>query len=102
VLPPSAVLAVDPLQLFLAGRPLVEAAGTLRHALPAVDAAWLAAAQALRGQLTGDVLARSLPTLRRELTACAEEVEGFGEVLAKAAGVYSAAESGAFVPAARR
>lgn len=92
---PSTLLAVDPLLLAVAGRPLEESAAALRDALPAVDAAWLAAAHALRAQHTGHALDACLPGLRRDVQTCIQQAAGFGQALAQAAGIYASAEASA-------
>jgi hypothetical protein len=86
-------LTVDPLLLAIAGRPLAEAATALRQALPGLDGAWLAAADALHRQRSGEALQACRPGTQRGLVACAEELETFSEVLRASATVYADAES---------
>jgi hypothetical protein len=88
-IPASSVgLSVDPLLLASTGRPLAEAAAALRQALPGVDAAWLAAADALHGRRTGQSLSACRSGMQLGLAGCVAELEAFSRALGASATVY--------------
>jgi hypothetical protein len=88
LIPTPLAFAVDPQVLAAAGRPLAASAAALRAALPALDAAWLASAEALQGRRTAASLQACRHAVVQTLGACADEVERLGQALQTSSAVY--------------
>jgi hypothetical protein len=86
--------AVDPQVLAVAGRPLAASASALRAELPALDAAWLASAEALQSRDTAAALHACRRAVSQTLGACADEVERFGHALQTSSALYLHADAG--------
>jgi len=102
LLSPIAVLSpavpafgVAPQVLHRAVHPLVASAAELRAALPALDAAWIGAAQTLHGCQTAQALHDCRRAVSQTLGACADEVVRLAAALQASSAVYAQADTGA-------
>jgi hypothetical protein len=95
LIPTPLAFTVDPHVLAAAGRPLAASAAGLRAALPTLDAAWLASAEALQGRHTAASLQACRRAVSQTLGACADEVERLGRALQTSSAVYLHADADA-------
>lgn len=102
-MPPSSesgLVSVDPQRLAAGARPLLDLAGALHSALPAVNSAWAAASHTLANQRTGAVLGACRSPAMAHLKACAEALQTEAQALTRAALLYRETEAAA-IPAQR-
>jgi hypothetical protein len=95
--PYASAFGVAPQVLLLAVHPLAASTGALRAALPALDAAWVGAAQTLQGCQTAQSLHDCRHAVSQTLGACADEVARLAAALQASSAVYAQADNGAVV-----
>jgi hypothetical protein len=88
-------LSVNPAEMTAAASRLLNVAGVLRSALPAVSSAWAAAGHALAAHRTGEVLSACQSSASAALDGCLRPLEAYAQTLRRAAVVYANANSAA-------